>query len=342
MKQDDTLSFDTIADITRENRIPFQVTIELLNNCNFRCVHCYLPNHMSAGISYDKICDVFRQLRDLGTFRVNLTGGELFVRSDILEIVREARRLGFSVSLLSNASLITDEIAKQLSELHINTFSTTVFSLNKEINDKITSVDDSLEKVLSGVKSLLKFHVPVQIKTPLMEINKFAYRDLKPYCKEIGASYQASPIILPKSDGDMTPTQYRISESDLEIIMEELDESINLLNKKDEGLPCPSIRNTMSIDCYGDVFPCNSFYFKVGNIYERTIFDIWNFSEGYKVLNAIHNRDLPKCQKCDLKQFCERCPGKALLEDGDLCGCSSLDRCMAQVYAKLYNKRMKI
>lgn len=37
-----------------------------------------------------------------------------------------------------------------------------------------------------------------------------------------------------------------------------------------------------------------------------------------------------ECKKCDLFQFCSRCPGLALLEDGNLNGCSSAARALAE------------
>lgn len=339
MTRDDSLSIEQIARYAIKKRIPFQVTIELLNMCNFRCIHCYLPEHNCKGLEFDTVMDIFRQLRELGTFRINLTGGEIFLRKDIMEIIRIAREMGFSVTLLSNASLITDDIAKELAELHIAGFSTTVFSLDEHLNDTITATTNSLSAVMNGANLLKQYGVPVQIKTPLMKMNKFEYRQLIPFCKEHGFQYSSSPVILSKTDGDKSPTSLRMDNSDLLTVLVEAGEDYSREEYDESELPCPSIRNTLSIDCFGNVFPCNSFYYKVGNIYENNLAYIWNESEAYKRLNAITNADLTQCKKCDIKEFCERCPGKALSEDGDLLGCSSMDRCTALLAKKIYESK---
>lgn len=149
---DDTFSLNTIVKMAHEKRFPYKATIELLSACNFDCIHCYLPEHNNMGLSYDKIVDILNQLRKMGTLVILLTGGEIFLRDDIMDIIRTARRMGFSVSLLSNASLLTERIVEELERLHINSFSTTIFSLDKSINDEITTVEDSLDSILKGVE----------------------------------------------------------------------------------------------------------------------------------------------------------------------------------------------
>lgn len=56
---------------------------------------------------------------------------------DALDVIREARKLGFSVILFTNISLLNEEIIQKLQELYISKISCTVFSLNEETHDFI-------------------------------------------------------------------------------------------------------------------------------------------------------------------------------------------------------------
>lgn len=94
MNEEKSMSLQDIASAAFKNTIPYQATIELLTQCNLRCEHCYIPSHTCSGLPYEKVIDVLNQLRRLGTFELLLTGGEIFLRKDILDIIAHARKLG--------------------------------------------------------------------------------------------------------------------------------------------------------------------------------------------------------------------------------------------------------
>lgn len=126
-----------VVKLSIDNKNLFSAQIEVTTNCNWRCRHCYLPAYDNYGMTRENISDIFAQLRKMGTFEITLTGGEIFTRSDILDIISEARELGFRVILLTNISLLNEDIIKKLQELYIAKISCTVFSLNEEIHDFI-------------------------------------------------------------------------------------------------------------------------------------------------------------------------------------------------------------
>jgi MoaA/NifB/PqqE/SkfB family radical SAM enzyme len=85
---------------------PVSVMIELLTRCNLACEHCYLPSHSNSGISFDRVKLLLYELKELGVINVSLTGGEIFIRDDLLEIIKVARSLYIRVFLLSNGTLL--------------------------------------------------------------------------------------------------------------------------------------------------------------------------------------------------------------------------------------------
>lgn len=340
MNNNQVISLNTVAQMAMKNRFPYTATIELLSICNFRCLHCYIPKHDHVGMPYAKVIDLFNQLREMGTLSLVLTGGEIFLRTDIMDIIRAARKMGFSVSLLSNASMLNEGIIQELAELYINSFSTTVFSLDPVINDMITNSVNSLDPLLENILLLRKYNIRTEVKTPLMKYNAFAYRQLIPFCEKHGLRYTPSTLIMPRSNGDKSVSALRLCDDDYAVVFNELGDLLhgdpNLQQHFDcNALPCPAIRNSISINCVGDVYPCNSWFYKVGNINETALVDIWNHSEGYRYLNSLRNSDLHECCSCDVRDYCTRCPGNALLEDGDMLKCSTLDKRYALLYSRL-------
>ncbi len=338
---DEKLNSATIYQVAYENNILASVTIELVTKCNWRCSHCYIPSHTNRGMSKEKLFSLFEELKKMGTMDLVLTGGEIFSRKDTLEIIKKAREMHFSVTLLSNASLLNEDIIKELSLLYISEFSCTVFSLEDEIHDSITSIKGSLKKTLANIELLKKYEIPLQVKTPLMSSNKFAYQELQKYCEENGITYGATPTIFSKSNGDCSTHRLRIQREDLKNIIKDLDQISKFSPGKQpkSNEPCPILRYILSIDADGNVYPCNSFYHKVGNIFENSISYIWQHSKELNNVKNITNEDLKECNSCGLKDYCNRCPGISLLEDGDMLGCSSLAKEIAISRYEIYKER---
>lgn len=331
-------TYSKIYKLAKENKTLINVILELSTNCNWNCKHCYLPAHNNPGLPKDVIFDLFNQLRKIGCFDLSLTGGEIFYRNDIMEIIQKAREMGFNVSLLSNISLLTEEKIKQLSRLNINTISCTIFSLDEAIHDSITRVPGSLKKVLSNVMLIKKYNIPLEIKTILLKENYNSYKELNLFCKENGFDYKVDPEVFSKNDGDASPQQLRMSTKELKEVLLDIDKlrDVKLYKHTKDDPICPVVNNCCSIDCQGNVYSCNKFFVSFGNIYKNKISDIWYNNSKLEKLRSLTWKDLKECINCSNNEFCYRCPGVALLEDGNLLGKSSLACEFADMRRNLY------
>lgn len=333
-------SISELRNIAFENKNPLSVTLELLTECNWRCKHCYIPQHNNKGLEAEKIINLLHELREMGTLNLTLTGGEIFCREDIFKIIETARNLNFRVFLMTNASMLNEEKIRKLSELNITEFSVSVFSLDSSVHDSITGISGSLKRTLDNIELMKRYNVHVVVKTPLMQENYLSYKKIREYCEKNKFQYIVSAGIFCKNNGDVSPHSLRIKAENLEEIVEDLD-SINnesTMPLSDKTYPCSAIFYSFFIDCKGDVYPCNSFYYKLGNVFDSSISDIWN-SDKLEKLRKITKSDLHKCNECSLLDSCQRCPGLALLEDNDLCGCSSVAKYIATARHKVLERR---
>jgi len=110
-----------------------KVLIEVTFRCNCRCQMCPLYGVQSDGgtrltesiktnveVTTQQYQKLFLDLKRLGTRSVNFTGGEPFLRKDILELARFAKESGIAVSFTTNAGVITKEVARRIVELGID------------------------------------------------------------------------------------------------------------------------------------------------------------------------------------------------------------------------------
>ncbi len=70
----------SIGQLMSDHHIFYSLVLELTYRCNERCVHCYCPSNRDiAEMSVDTIASLLGQFKSLGGFKVQLTGGEIFI-----------------------------------------------------------------------------------------------------------------------------------------------------------------------------------------------------------------------------------------------------------------------
>lgn len=329
------ISIDAISEQCKQDRQLFNVLFVLLSACNQNCIHCYIPEHDEIGMKLDDIKRVMREARELGALNVTLTGGEIFVRKDIFDIIAYAKHLHMRVFLMSNGSLLDEEKIKRLAEMGIAEFSTTLFSMNPDIHDYIANHKGAFEKTYRSIMLMKQYGIPVTVKAPLMETNKYDYIDVEKFASDNGFNFMSTTTIFPKCDGDNAPCSLRIKDGfakvvkDLDVIRKKYRSDDIGYNK--EGIPCGAGFNSITVNYDGTVWPCNSLLLSVGNVFESSLQDIWNNSECLNEWREKSVQPLEVCSGCKLKDTCLRCPGMALLEDGNLYGCSSSAKEIAEI-----------
>ena len=326
---------------TTDSHVPWCVHLDLTYRCNERCVHCYLDHEDYGEMTGEEIQGVLRQLAEAGTLFLTLSGGELFLRADLFELIEYARNLQFDVSLKTNALLIHRERARRLAELGVRSVQVSIYSRQPEVHDAITKVRGSLERSLAAIRLLMDEGIRVKLACPLMKQNLTAYRGVQALAEELGVPYVLDLTITPKIDGDTSILTLRNPAQDLLPVLQ--DSSLRAAGCGDEkpaefvlttgsvvssgiegaacdDIPCCAGQNSCYISPYGDVYPCVQMPLATGNVRKQRFGEIWFGSPEMQRVRAIRESDLPVCSKCEIRQYCERCPGLAQMEGGDMLG----------------------
>ena len=337
---------DRLISRTVRKRQPLSVHFDLTYRCNERCVHCYLDHDDHGELTTAECLAVMEELAQAGTLFLTFSGGEIFLRPDLYEILAAARRLHFDVSLKTNALLVTPERAERLREFGVRRVQISVYSDIPEVHDAITKVPGSLQRTLAAIPLLLAQSLQVKLACPLMRENLLAYRGVMALAEKIGVPYVLDLTITPMMDGNVQPLTHRIPVSSLLPVMQDLQRhacapqpsaeavlavkdyptaigsavSSGIESQAYEDLPCSAGHNSCYISPYGDVFPCVQLPQAAGNLRRKRFSEIWYRAPQLERLRGIRESQLPLCSRCEIRSYCERCPGLALMEGGDLLG----------------------
>jgi len=322
-------NYDRLIRTASRAHIPLAVLFEVTHRCNLGCEHCYLtegpvgrPRPTREELTLDEIRVALDHLAQAGTLFLTLTGGEVFMRRDFLEILAHARSLGFSVTIFTTGTLLTPETASALADLHPLSIEVSIYSARPEIHDRVTKIPGSHARSLRALRLLKDRGVVILIKSPLMSLNSGEYRGIAELAEELGAGYGFDPLLIPRRDGDATPVSFGLDREHLRayfsdpILARESHEPVKCLPQKGEEL-CGTGRRTCMISPYGDVFPCGVHPVAAGNLKEKTFHEIWTGSPLLRELRATtvdHLRDGTRSRP----GF--RCSALALIENGDFLG----------------------
>src|SRR5437763_4798677 len=98
------------------DRKPLQGSPYLTDKCNLACSYCTEYDTSKPHPELEDLKVWIRKIRDLGTMRIALVGGEPLLQPNVVEIVRYCRELGFATSLTTNGFLLTRKLLKELEE----------------------------------------------------------------------------------------------------------------------------------------------------------------------------------------------------------------------------------
>jgi radical SAM protein with 4Fe4S-binding SPASM domain len=349
-----------IARTVRKHR-PVSVHFDLTYRCNERCIHCYLDHENHGELATAECLAILEEIAKAGTLFLTFSGGEIFLRPDLFQILAAARRLHFDVSLKTNALLVTRERAARLRELGVRRVQISVYSEEPTVHDAITKVKGSLERTLAAIPLLLEQGLQVKLACPLMKENLMAYRGVMALAERLGVPYVLDLTITPMMDGSGGPLAHRVSTAELLPVLQ--DPALHGCHPQPvsqaagtaetwspsfgsavtsgidgsayDNLPCSAGHNSCYISPYGDVFPCVQLPQAAGNLRRERFADIWYHAPQLERLRAVRESQLPVCSRCKIRAYCERCPGLALMEGGDMLGAYERACQLAEQKAKL-------
>ena len=299
--------------------IPFQVSLELTHRCNLSCKHCYIDTPLQEELSFAEYQDVLDQLADAGCLYLLLTGGEPLTRRDFFEIAFYAKERGFILMLLTNGTVITPEVARDIRKLEPVFVGMSLHGAVPSTHDGITGKRGSFESMIHSIELLKSLGITVALQTLLMDSNVQEAEAMKSLAHRLGVSLSFGYEFVPARSGSLAPFQYEAGSAELchHFNLLWLKEDMSISEKK--GV-CKAGKGICSISPTGDVFPCLLMPLRVGNLRQAKFEEIWETNPGPELvyLRSITWDDLSSCKDCSRARYCKRCMGVAFVETGEL------------------------
>lgn len=323
-----------VDELSSKNGQLSAASLELTYRCSERCIHCYVDDCGASPepeLSYEEYKDVLHQLKELGCIRLLLTGGEVCLRKDFIDITRYAVSLGFLVDVYTNGISMTDEQFDALCEMKVNSVSFSLYSGDAAVHDAITKVPGSFERTLKRAMMFKCAGVDTYIKTVVIQQNLDSLESLYLLGKRIGVDVKAATSIADTHTGK-SAQPYRLD------CQQQRMKAIQLIDRYDpqpigvgerdlDAHVCNAGFATISIDPYGGVHPCLAFSTAAGSVRNASLEEIWRHSTLMCQVRAVSFRALsPACATCRYVNDCTVCIGSAY-EESNGRFCPNVDTC---------------
>lgn len=295
--------------------------IELLSKCNERCIHCYIPHEKKdAQINKELMLKVLEECKRIGTLSLTFSGGEPMLHPNFCEFLKKAKDLDFSTTVLSNLTLLNDNIIQMLMYRHPTCVCVSVYSMRHEIHDAITSLSGSHEITIKNILRLIDNNIPVRINCVVMKQNKDSFYEVVEWGKKNGCAVAVDFSLSARNDGSADNLCNRLTEEEIKQVIEKyICADINyrkslcsILKKQEiddsEERVCGVGTSMLSINSNGDVYPCVGWdKFNCGNLKKNTLQEIWDNSSKIKFLRNLRMKDFTQCKGCVDKRYCHIC-----------------------------------
>jgi len=337
---------------------PLSLVWELTSDCNLRCKHCYYHDYNEKFVSNDdlsseKIMEIIDEVAEMNVIHITLSGGEPLLAKNIFEIIKKIKSKNIAIKFSTNGTLVTQDIAKKLSQLLNPKMDDVQISLDgacKETHD-ITRGKGSFEKTMQGIENLITngIHPLINFTTTTHNVSELA--DLYTLTKSFGAKMLSVGKIMScgSSQEPLVPDTITLFEQVAKVIRLEMEgdgpffemrtfkifDFVNnpiakkylnaRINIKDKSKPEDYIchnHQKINISAKGKVYLC--FYaadndlFPMGNLNNETLLEVWNKRHENNLFQKRALNDMI-CKECEYIKFCHSgCPLSSYQKYGSL------------------------
>ena len=287
------------------------LTLELTNQCNLNCLHCYGSygsEQSKQYMSFDWIKSNLSEFNKLHVLKIALTGGEVTLHPKFCEIVQLLLHNGFDLTIFTNGYNI-DIIRKMLNETR-NYYFTIKISCDgpESVHNSIRKNSKSYAHVISLLDLLTSFpNVKTYISTVVMPKNIGYIKDFHNWINRNYPDFiHTMDLVFPYGNGK----DNCFNLSDLDWVKREIPELFRYTESQHSRVRCTGGITQCTVSPIGDIKICNAacsrkFLFKF-IAFDKSLSYSWKHCgktiSGYRKEKFKHTND---CKKCNLQKKCK-------------------------------------
>jgi radical SAM protein with 4Fe4S-binding SPASM domain len=263
------------------------------NECNLFCEHCYREagKESEHELTTEEGFALLDEIAKAGFKLMVFSGGEPFMRKDILDLTKHAASLGLRPVYGSNGTLLTLDMAKRIKEAGGSTVAISFHMMDKDEMDTFCRSPDTYDKSIQAMKNCAEADLAFQVNTTVFDRNMEDVEQICDLAKEMGAKSHHVLFLVPTGRGA------NIEEETLREV--QYERLIRKLLKKREAMDF-------------DVKPtCAPQFMRIADQLEidTGFSEIWTNSPVFQKMRSMEYTG--QCGGCDYAETCGGCRARA-------------------------------
>lgn len=368
-----------LFDRAYETGTPIGGTFELLPVCNMDCRMCYIrmsPEEMRRQgrmMTAEEWLRVGRQAAEKGTLFLLLTGGEPLLHPEFPEIYEGLRSLGMVLTINTNGTMITREIADLWQRNLPRRVNISLYGSSDGIYEKYCRNPKGFTQMMEGIRLLKERGIPVKLNCTLTPWNREDMDRIIKISEELELPVSLPTYLFPPARKagcqgcTEVPEGYRLEpeeaareqvkaifrafhqeqsyEENLQRILDEIAEREELNRQRavsgetispPGGFLCSAGVRSFWVNWKGRLTPCGMMEAPSVDLRRMEFGPAWDVirEESSKIFTSA------ECFCCKYRGVCQTCAASALAETGD-CGNKVPYHCeMSKAYECLVRKHL--
>ena len=333
------------------NDKPWLVYWEATQACNLVCRHCRANaqcDHDPNELDYDEGVELLRSIRRFGDSAPHLviTGGDPLKRSDLFDLISEAKKLEIPVSLAPSVTDLMDEsLFPILRALGISAISLSLDGVTAANHDGIRGVPGCFDRTLDMARAAVACGLPVQINTLVTAETRSDLEPMARLMSDLGITRWSLFFLIQVGRGSVLP---QLTPDDAEELMEWLAEWTPTLPYQVKTTEAPHFRRvlvqrllekgwTMSqirelpmtrgfgvrdgngilfVSHTGEINPSGFLPLSAGNVRDDDLVDVYRNGSLFNELRS-PSQFSGKCGRCQYRMICGGSRARAYAATGD-------------------------
>lgn len=321
-----------------EARIPITANFELTPTCNLHCDMCFIRMEHSAvqamgGVrTLEEWLDTARQLKEMGTLFILLTGGEPMLYPHFKELYIALREMGFILTINTNGTLIDEEIARMFQRLKPRRVNVTLYGASNGTYQQLCRSPHGFDQCMRGLHLLKAHGIDTKMNLSIVKENIHEYPQLLDIARELDIPAEVNSYMFSCTRSTCQPTRditarrldatqagwaeveylrYKkgkdfpaYARSMTQALQQEIPTAVGV------GLDCRAGKSSCWFDWRGRLTPCCVMEEPAVVLKETTVAQAWE-----QIKTAAEA--LPKheeCNGCSLRMICDVCYAAACHE----------------------------
>jgi len=315
-----------------ELQVPYRMTYALTYRCQLTCTMCGIwKRPPSEELTLEQITDFFRSSGRLFSW-INLSGGEIFIRKDLLGIMQAIDASCRNLYLLNfptngyETDLITETVRQITRSFRFPRVLVTVsLDGDRELHDRIRGVPGAWDRAVETYTRLRRMRssrFDVYLGMTLQSSNVYAFDDTVKAVQErisdirfrdfhVNIAHVSKHYYGNEEHRSVAESQSLLSQlRRIEALRDAASMNpVQFLEKRYQGLaatflrtsrtplPCQALAASFFMDPSGTVYPCTIYGTPIGNIRDSDyrLLQLWNSGQRPAVRQEIRAGNCPQC-----------------------------------------------